>query len=151
EKGAVRVLLQERACHWYALALPKLSGDAKTKVEKRLAEAAPTGKVGQNLIINGSFEEGPDPQGNAFVTLQKGSTDIKGWEVTRGDIDHISTYWPAAEGNRSLDMNGIGPGGIAQTFKTVKGRKYRVTFSMAANPDAAGEKKLVVSAAGKTA
>jgi choice-of-anchor C domain-containing protein len=152
KQGTVKTLLQERACHWYSQALPQLTGINKVRVEKRLQSAAPRVVFGQNLLVNGSFEEGPDLMDNPLLTLPKGSTDIKGWEVTRGDIDFIGAYWQAAEGKRSLDMNGLVKGGIAQTFKTVKGRRYRVTFSLAGNPDlGGGERKLVVSAAGKSA
>jgi len=56
-------------------------------------------------IVNGSFEDGVDADG--FVTLSTGATgaDIDGWKVG-GSIDYIGTYWQAADGNRSLDMNG---------------------------------------------
>ena len=39
-----------------------------------------------NLIVNGSFEEGPDDPGE-YKSLDKGSEEIKGWKVTRGQID----------------------------------------------------------------
>jgi choice-of-anchor C domain-containing protein len=113
--------------------------------EKKPAEA------GKNLIVNGSFEEGPEPGG--FKSLDEGSTDIKGWKVIRGQIDYIGSYWKSADGQRSLDLHGSpGFGGVSQTFKTKKGQKYRVTFSMAGNPEGGpDEKKLGVSAAGKKA
>jgi choice-of-anchor C domain-containing protein len=151
EQGTAKTLLQERACYWYSQALPQLTGLIKTKVEKRLESATFRVKFGQNLLINGGFEEGPDPLDTGFIQLEKGSTAIKGWEVTQGNIDHIGPYWQAAEGKRSLDMNGVVKGSIAQAFKTVKGRRYRVTFSLAGNPGGGGERKLVVSAAGKSA
>jgi choice-of-anchor C domain-containing protein len=124
--------------------------DAAIAIRDRIAQLKLAGL--KNLIVNGSFEDGPDP-GDQFVTLDKGSTAIKGWEVTQGDIDYINaSYWQAAEGRRSLDMNGAQPGAIAQTFKTKKGQKYRVTFSLAGNPDGGpAEKKIQVSAAGKKA
>jgi choice-of-anchor C domain-containing protein len=151
EHGTVRMLLQERACHWYAQALPHLTGITKTKVQKRLQSAAPRAAIGKNLLVNGSFEDGPPLNGNPWVTLEKGSTAIKGWEVSRGNIDY-GQGWQAADGKHSLDMNGVVKGGVAQTFKTIKGRRYRVTFSLAGNPGLGGrEGKLVVSAAGKSA
>src|ERR1700737_4340875 len=104
-----------------------------------------------NLRVNGSFEEGSDPGEQGWKPLDKGSKDIKGWEVTRGQIDYVSTYWESAEGKRSLDLHGSpGYGGIKQTFKTKKGQKYRVTFSLAGNPSGTVPvKKLGVKAAGK--
>ena len=86
-----------------------------------------------NLIVNGSFEEGPDVEG--FLALDKGSTDLKGWTVTRGQIDYIGTHWMSGDGKRSLDLHGSpGFGGVKQTFKTTEGKRYRVTFLMAGSP-----------------
>ena len=88
-----------------------------------------------NLLVNGSFEEGSDPGEQGWKPLDKGSKDIKGWEVTRGQIDYVSTYWEAADGKRSLDLHGSpGYGGVKQTFKTKKGQKYRLSFALAGNP-----------------
>jgi choice-of-anchor C domain-containing protein len=104
-----------------------------------------------NLLVNGGFEEGPEP--DAFKSLPKDSNDIKGWKVIKGEIDYIGSYWQAAGGKRSLDLHGSpGFGGVAQTFKTTKGQKYRVTFSIAGNPDGSVAKKRVgVKAADKQA
>jgi choice-of-anchor C domain-containing protein len=100
-----------------------------------------------NLLVNGSFEEGPEP--DKFKPLDKGSTAIKGWTVTRAQIDYIGTFWKAADGKRSIDLHGSpGYGGVEQTFATRKGQLYRVTFSLACTPGT-GEKKVAVRAAGK--
>jgi choice-of-anchor C domain-containing protein len=104
-----------------------------------------------NLLVNGSFEEGPDTGNMGFTWYNEAATDIKGWTVTRGQLSYIGSYWQHADGKRSLDMHG-GPGfgGIKQAFKTKKGQKYRVTFSLAGNPLGKNPKKeLGVSAAGK--
>jgi choice-of-anchor C domain-containing protein len=110
--------------------------------EKKAAEA-------KNLLENGSFEEGTDP--GDFKPLDEDSTEIKGWTVTRGQIDYIGSHWQAADGSRSLDLHGSpGFGGVKQTFKTKKGQKYKLTFSLAGNPGGAvTEKKLGVKVAGK--
>jgi choice-of-anchor C domain-containing protein len=107
----------------------------------------------RNLLVNGSFEEGPAVGDGAAVLLEKGSTALKGWVVSQGNIDVVdSLFWKAADGKRSLDMNGITAGAISQTFKTRKGQKYRITFDLAAGaPDTEPkDKRLQVSAAGKT-
>ena len=71
-----------------------------------------------NLIVNGSFEEGPDVE--SVVPLDEGSTAIKGWTVTRGQIDYIGTFWKAADGKRSIDLHGSPVyGGLKQKFATV--------------------------------
>jgi choice-of-anchor C domain-containing protein len=101
------------------------------------------------LIVNGSFEDGPK-QVDRWLPLDKGSKQIKGWVVTRGQIDLIDSYWQAARGKRSIDLHGSpGNGGISQTIKTRPGRTYKVTFRLAGNPGGARVKVIGVSAAGK--
>ena len=102
-----------------------------------------------NLIVNGSFEDGPDP--GEFKMLEKGSTEIKGWEVSRGSVDYIGSYWQQADGKRSIDLNGSGRGGVSQAIKTKKGQKYAVTFNLAGNPEGgAAVKKMKVGAVGNS-
>jgi choice-of-anchor C domain-containing protein len=103
-----------------------------------------------NLLVNGSFEQGPEEVGD-FLPLDKDSGALKGWVVTRGQIDLIGTHWQSAHGKRSLDLHGSpGFGGVAQSFKTQKGAKYRVTFFLAGNPDGTVAKKtMAVRAAGQ--
>jgi choice-of-anchor C domain-containing protein len=113
-----------------------------------VAAPAPKGNKPVNLIQNGSFEEGTDP-GN-FKSLNPDATDIKGWVVTRGQIDYVGTYWKAADGKRSLDLHGSpGYGGVKQSFKTKKGEKYKVTFSLAVNPDGKTKRKKMAVRAGE--
>ncbi len=85
-------------------------------------------------FTNGSFEVGPDP-GGSFINLASGSTAITGWQVLPSDIDYVGGYWEAQHGARSLDLNGWAPGGIQQSFDTVMGNQYEVTFWLAGNPD----------------
>src|SRR5271169_382428 len=84
---------------------------------------------------NGSFENGSvDPDGS-FVTLAVGSMQITGWTVVAGNIDYIGAYWVASNGARSLDLVGNqNVGGVAQTFDTISGATYQVSFDMAGNP-----------------
>ncbi len=86
------------------------------------------------LVVNGSFERGPG--GTPLVILSAGSTAIPGWTVGRNDIDYITTYWQASNGSRSIDLSGFGPGSLVQELQGLAvGRKYRVIFDMAGNPD----------------
>lgn len=111
-----------------------------------LSTAAPAKPTG-NLLVNGSFEEGPDDIGD-FKSLDPGSDAIKGWKVAKGQIDIVGTFWVAAHGSRTVDLHGSpGYGGIEQTFKTKKGTKYKVELQLAATPGA-GERGIWVAAAG---
>ncbi len=85
---------------------------------------------------NGSFE-GTNPC-NMF-DVPAGSTLIPGWTVSVGNIDWESAPpcgWQASAGSNSLDLVGAGAGGIGgiqQTFDTVPGTTYQVSFDLAGN------------------
>lgn len=107
-------------------------------------------------VSNESFEIGTNP--GAFTTLYPGNTNIDGWTIISGSVDYIGSYWTAADGSRSIDMNGLAAGTISQEFDTETGATYKVTFYMSGNPDSSSnpsltspsEKVLTVSAAGYT-
>src|SRR5262245_8764797 len=111
-----------------------------------LGLAAPA-KPPANLLVNGSFEEGPDDIGEVKA-LDKGSNGSRGWKVPRGQMEFVGTFWVAAHGSRSGDLHGSpGYGGIEQTFKTKKGTKYKVELQLAATPEA-GDRGIWIEAAG---
>src|SRR5687767_12066155 len=93
------------------------------------AAPKPKDKPG-NLVVNGSFEEGPEVE--VYKPLDRDSTAMKGWVVTRGQIDLVvqtGDEWRAADGQRSLDLHGSpGLGGVKQTIPTKAGQKYRIEF-----------------------
>ena len=99
---------------------------------------------------NGSFENGPDP--GSYSTKGLNDTSIVGWTVFGVSVDYIGTYWTASQGSRSLDLSGsitdaFGNifGGIKQTFDTIVGQAYTVTFDLAGNPDSSFDKGVQVS------
>src|SRR5688572_11650647 len=74
------------------------------------------------LLVNDSFEAGMPIPGDR-LTLRAGSTAIPGWVVSRDNVDYVESLWAAAEGTRSLDLNGEGAAGaISQTVATLPGR-----------------------------
>jgi choice-of-anchor C domain-containing protein len=87
-------------------------------------------------LVNGSFESSTGPNPGQFVTLDGGDTSITGWTVGGGlnSIDYIGSYWTSSDGVRSIDLNGLAPGSISQTFDVISGQTYRVMFDMAGNP-----------------
>ena len=56
------------------------------------------------------------------------------WRITAGSVN-VQTYWPATEGMQTLDLNGVSPGTIEQSFATVPGQIYQLLFDFANNPD----------------
>ena len=93
--------------------------------------------------INGSFEQGPAV--GTFLNLEARNTSLPGWIVTGEGVDLVSTgYWISSDGTRAIDLDGNARsrqtppyvhGGIAQTFATKLGMRYRVTFDLAGNPN----------------
>ena len=105
---------------------------------------------GMNLINNGSFEIGQDPGGN-FTALSPGATNITDWTVI-GPVDYVGGVWQASDGSRSVDLNELSAGEIQQTFNTIVGENYTVTFDLAGNPQGGPTlKSMTVLAAGASA
>ena len=96
-----------------------------------------------SAFTNGSFESSSFRGG--FTTLGTGSSGLTGWTIDDGSVDLINTYWQAAAGNYSLDLSGSGPAKISQTFDTVSGQSYVVSFSLAGNPDDSDKIKILTA------
>jgi len=88
-----------------------------------------------NLLSNGSFELASINPGSGVIGVAPGQTSITSWDVVSEDVQYIGTYWEASDGIRSLDLDGMtgSSGGVSQTFSTVAGDQYNVTFDMAGN------------------
>jgi len=107
-----------------------------------------TFNIANAQIQNGSFETGTLAGPYATLTAPD-STTINNWTVSSASIDYIGTYWTAADGSRSIDLSGaVGDAGaVQQTFTTIPGATYYITFSLAGNPDGPqGIKTVQVSA-----
>jgi len=102
-----------------------------------LGAVATAGTARAAAFANGSFETGPSVPSASFTTLYATDTSVTGWTISSGSVDDIDTgYWQAEDGSRSLDMSGVGPGRIEQTFDTMLGYQYTVTFYLAGNTNA---------------
>ena len=118
------------------------------------------GQSTASLLVNGSFEQGPAVA--TFLNLAAGNKALPGWTITGEGVDLVSTgYWISSDGTRAIDLDGSDRsrqtppyvhGGIAQTFATTPGTRYRVTFDLAGNPNRPPEiKRFQISAAGQSA
>ena len=87
--------------------------------------------VHAHAFVNGSFESGI--VSTPFQTEGVGSTFLAPWTIVGGNIDVIGNYWPAADGNQSIDLNGGEAGTIQQTIPTTNGCTYHVTFALSGN------------------
>lgn len=116
-----------------------------------LASAAIATGAQAVTVINGSFEEGaPISGGSDFLPTNDPS--ITGWRVLSSGVDYVdSSLWDAADGDRSVELAGIGSGGVTQRLvnQFIVGQQYKITFSLSANPFADdGNYRTNVSATG---
>ncbi|MBL8556477.1 MAG: DUF642 domain-containing protein [Phenylobacterium sp.] len=92
------------------------------------------------LLTNGGFDDvgSATPEGWGGLTYYAGGPAIlPGWTVEAGSVDLTDTnslWGPSGGGQYSLDINGWSAGTIAQSFATVLGRLYNVSFSYSRNP-----------------
>lgn len=93
-----------------------------------------------NLLSNGGFES--STFSGPFTQINSGGR-LGAWSVDSGSVDIVNQYWKHAEGNYSLDLNGSSGGRISQSFGTVIGQQYNVSFSLAGNAEGGGSLKLV--------
>lgn len=117
-----------------------------------------TAAAGQAATIqNGSFElSNVAFLNNRYATVSAGdATALPGWTIGAGDLDLISGFWSASDGDYSLDLNGRSPATIWQDVAGLDvGATYLVSFDFAANwlmRDSQQLKRLRASAGGTSA
>ncbi len=110
----------------------------KTLARVLLASAVFVLTASADLLSNGSFEL-PNIGNNFYATYYGGdSVGIPGWTVTGTSVDVVSVLgnnsYPAEAGNQSIDLAGTpGPGGVEQTFATIAGWSYNISFWVSGN------------------
>jgi len=89
-------------------------------------------------VTNGSFEEGAAISGGFDLLAPGNTTSITGWTVLGpGGVDYAdNNLWAASDGSRSVELPGIGTGGLSQvvTNQFVIGQKYVMRFDYTVNP-----------------
>ena len=71
--------------------------------------------------------------------------------MASGSVDLIGGYWQAPPtGGNSIDLDGLQPGAISQSFLDTDGQVYTVSFWLSGNPDGPPETKTVDVSAGGT-
>ncbi len=103
-----------------------------------------------NLIVNGSFEAQSIPQGDAYQFVNS----LDGWNGTsnwRGFILFNSSYQPVSDGVNAVQLEAFGDR-LSQTFSTVIGQQYDLSYALSAyyDPSFAKGALLSVSVAGQT-
>jgi Protein of unknown function (DUF642)/PEP-CTERM motif len=90
-----------------------------------------------NLLVNGGFEQ-PDvlSPGQGGIGYQTFSAVFTGWTVDAGNVDIVDHFGGgnAGEGDQWLDLWGDQSGAISQTFNTILGKTYQLSFLYGNNP-----------------
>jgi choice-of-anchor C domain-containing protein len=107
---------------------------------------ATTAHVQAALLTNPSFEQ-PVVGNPDFNYYYAGNPAITGWTIVGGSVDLLSTNWKAHDGNQSIDLAGVTPGGLYQDVSTTPGQSYRLGFWLAGNPEFPGSTGPVVKTA----
>lgn len=98
---------------------------------------APSTVQAQNLLTNGSFEDGTFSVTN-FLSLNPGATNITGWTIFSRELAWLSGSFADAsssDGDKYLDLTGLHDGsgphaGVQQTIATQIGTAYRFEFDL---------------------
>lgn len=107
----------------------------KTKIASSLLISLVLGGTAQaQALVNGGFEL---PSGTAYASLPGNSTVIAGWKTVNNGVEWFnpSAYYgigSANEGAMVVDLANYvyTGGGIAQSFATVVGQTYNLSFSL---------------------
>jgi hypothetical protein len=113
---------------------------------------------GQNLLFNGSFEQ-PAYSGDYYTYSSDFGFTLPGWTYPPGYnkffLEYGQPFYPAirhADGRQAVCLNGDGvPVSLSQTFATVSGHNYLLTFAQSDEQDGLpSTSALKVSVAGVT-
>lgn len=90
---------------------------------------------------NGDFETGPIIASSPGIAiLPQGDTSLGPWTIIRSGVGYVGSAWNAHDGGFSLTLTGQRRrSGIRQTFDTVAGALYEVSFWVAALPDTSSD------------
>lgn len=98
--------------------------------------------VTAGVIFQNGFNGGTP---GLYDTISPGGS-IGPWAVGGDGVDWIHTFWQHAEGDGSVDLSAVDAGSVSTTLATVAGRRYRLSFYLAANPFGEPVKSVQVTA-----
>ena len=104
-----------------------------------------------NIVNNGSFEDGVDVGQGHVSELAPGSGSIAGWRIGGRGVDYVGSGWWQSSDSlaRSIDLSAATPGSVSQVISTEPSAYYDVIFALAGNPKGGPETKMMtVSATG---
>ncbi|WP_152099313.1 DUF642 domain-containing protein [Lacipirellula parvula] len=97
--------------------------------------------LGANLVTNGSFEQGPPIPGRLLTINAPDGSTLPGWTVASNDLEIVTNVeWPAADGSRSIDLNGVTNASMYQDVGGLNvGSSYLLSFALSGNPYVNGD------------
>jgi len=115
----------------------KVKGETKSEPQK---EAAATKTLGENVVVNGSFENH-----NLGKNTWGLHDEIEGFKSTNGNQIELQTgvAGKASDGQTLVELDSTGNSGVYQDVKTEKGEKYQFSVDFSARPGVATESNTV--------
>jgi hypothetical protein len=137
EKGPGKAVMQRRACHWYKLALPELTGLTKTKVEKRLALLGAELPKPKPIVPN-------EPREEVEYLSDMQEFDVKvaeGRFANKGRLGYSAAGLDRVRVKGNDSPNGLSMHAISNSYASVKyklGKTAHTFIASAALNDSAG-------------
>ena len=105
-----------------------------------------SGEGTESILVNGDFELQQPARnvwagagGNGWMTYEAPTAEnpgnpLTGWTITLHSVDQKIDYIAPASGNASIELSGLGRGGVKQTVHTpTPNQRYELRFRMAAH------------------
>jgi hypothetical protein len=90
--------------------------------------------VGENLLLNGSFEEPVADENSYEGGFWEVFGTIPGWAVTNSVEIWNNMFGGASDGEQNIELDVVGPSKITQTVTTVPGATYELRYDFSARP-----------------
>lgn len=102
----------------------------------RLSGSCPPYSGGSGILADGDFSQAPEPSGDGDATFYKDQVFAPSWEVSKGNIDFLSSNYWNMDGLCSVDLDGYQTvGGIEASAFATKRRTYTLSFLLSGNGD----------------
>ncbi len=114
-------------------ALPQV---AMQREARQQSSNCPPYSGGSGILSDGDFSQVPEPGGDGDAVYYKGQVFAPSWEVSKGNIDVLSSNYWNMDGLCSVDLDGYNMvGGIEASAFATRHRTYTLSFLLSGNGD----------------